>query len=156
MSVISGEVAHFFQNQGYVVVSTLGRKGHIHNSCKGIVEIKTSGEVYLLDLYRNHTLSNLKKNPHISLTAVDEHKFKGYCLQGKAKIVRMGDIPSGIMRSWEDRLASRISQRLIKNIRGERGHLRHPEALLPRPKYLIVAGIEKVVDLTPEHLKEGV
>lgn len=153
MKRLTDEIIQFFHNQGFVIVSTLGRDGSPHNACKGIVKIDHSGLVYLLDLYRGRTYGNLKQNPHISITAVDEHKFIGYCLKGKAKVLPEVRLRSQIITAWEDRITSRISRRILKNIREEKGHPRHPEALLPKPKYLIVMEIEEVIDLTPHHLK---
>ena len=153
MKRLSNEIVQFFQNQGYVIVSTLDINGIPHNSCKGIVEIKQDGRVYLLDLYKSATFNNLKRNPRISITAVDEHKFRGYCLKGRAKIIPVEKLKPEILRSWEDKISSRITRRLLKNIREEKGHPRHPEALMPKPKYMVVMTVKEVVDLTPHHLK---
>jgi len=153
MKRLPNEIVQFFQNQGYVIVSTLDRNGIPHNSCKGIVEIKQDGRVYLLDLYKSATFNNLKRNPRISITAVDEHKFRGYCLKGRAKIIPVEKLKPEILRSWEDKISSRITRRLLKNIREEKGHPRHPEALMPKPKYMVVLTVKEVVDLTPHHLK---
>ncbi|MFH1655018.1 MAG: pyridoxamine 5'-phosphate oxidase family protein [Candidatus Omnitrophota bacterium] len=154
MKKISKEIIQFFQDQGFVVVSTIDKNGSVHNSCKGIVSIGKSGEVYLLDLYRGKTFENLKRNSHMSITAVDEHSFQGYCLKGKAKKVQVDNFKAGILKAWEDRLTGRITQRVIKNIHGEKGHPRQPEALLPRPEYLIVVEVNSIVDLTPGQLKK--
>ncbi len=145
--MIKPDVVEFFHNQRYTVISTIDKKGYPHNSCKGIVRIDESGKVYLLDLYMAKTYENLKTNPHISLTAVDEHKFIGYCLKGKAKIVQKNKISKSILKLWEDKITSRISHRLLRNIKGEKGHAAHPEALLPAPTYLIVMDVEEIVDL---------
>jgi hypothetical protein len=87
------------------------------------------------------------------VTAIDEHKFKGYCLQGTAQLIRESEFSPEIHKKWEARITSRITERLLKNIGGSKGHPRHPEALLPSPKYIIAVQIDKVVDLTPQHLK---
>ena len=141
------EVTELLNAQGFVIVSTIGHEGIIHNSCKGIVEIKRSGEISLMDLYLGQTFDNLKRNHHISLTAVDEHKFKGYCLQGKAKVFSRDDLGDEEIKAWEDKITSRLTRRLLKNIREEKGHTRHPEILLPRPEYMIVVEVEQVIDL---------
>ncbi|MCM8795870.1 MAG: pyridoxamine 5'-phosphate oxidase family protein [Candidatus Omnitrophica bacterium] len=146
-------VIQFFQAQGCVLVSTIDDKGMPHNACKGIVEIKSNGEVYLLDLYRQKTYRNLLRNPNISITAFDEHKFKGYCLKGKAKVIKKEEIDSKLIRAWENKITSRLAQRILKNIHREKGHLHHPEALLPKPQYLIEVQVKEVVDLTPRHLR---
>lgn len=150
---LSDDVIHFFQNQGYVIVTTVDKDGTPHNSCKGIVSLNKNGSVYLLDLYKARTYSNLKNNPKISLTVVDEHRFQGYCLKGKARIITSDNIRPDILKAWQDKITGRLTQRVLKNIHEVKGHPRHPEVLLPKPKYIIVMLVREVVDLTPHNLK---
>lgn len=153
MKILSEKIVQFFHNQGFVIVSTADKKGSLHNSCKGLIDIDKKGELYLFDLYQERTYTNLKQNQHISVTAVDEHRFKGYCLKGKAKIIYKDKFSDNIIRAWEERITSRITQRVVRNIREEKGHPRHPEALLPKPAYMIVMKVGEIVDLTPYHLR---
>jgi general stress protein 26 len=153
MKRLSDDILQFFQRQGFVIVSTVDKNGLLHASCKGIVKINKNGLVYLLDLYRARTYQNLKNNPHISIIAVNEHRFKGYCLKGKAKILSLHKLSPKIMEAWEDRITTRITQRLLKNIREEKGHPRHPEVLLPKPEYMIIMEVKEIIDLTPHHIK---
>jgi len=153
MKKLSDAVIDFFQSQGSIFVSTIDKNGSLHNACKGIVDIKSNGRIYLLDLYKGRTFQNLKNNPHISIAAADEHKFAGYCLKGKAKIITGEEISPRIIKAWEERITSRLTRRVIRNIHEEKGHPRHPEVLLPKPEYLIVMDAEEVIDLTPGHLK---
>jgi len=155
MKRLSGGIINFFHNQGCVIVSTVDKDGFPHCACKGIVQINRNGQIYLLDLYHAKTYENLKYNPRISITAIDEHKFVGYCLKGKAEMIPEGELKSHIIKAWETRIISRLTRRLLKNIREEKGHPRHPEILLPKPEYMIVMEVEEVVDLTPRHLKQG-
>ena len=150
---LSDELVHFLHRQGHTVISTIDEDGSIHNSCKGIVEIDKEGNIYLLDLYKQRTYENLKNNNHITLTVVDEHKFEGYCLKGKATIVDEKKVPSKTIEAWEKKITGRISQRILKNVHGQKGHPKHPEMLLPKPEYLIMMEIDKIVDLTPQILK---
>ncbi|MDD5574712.1 MAG: pyridoxamine 5'-phosphate oxidase family protein [Candidatus Omnitrophica bacterium] len=149
MIQLNKDVVHFLQNQGFVVVSTIDAAGYPHNSCKGIVEIDEAGRVFLLDLFHARTRKNLEANPLVSITAVDEHKFIGYCLKGRARVVTQEEVGLHLTRAWEERITSRLSRRLIKNIHGEKGHALHPEALLPKPEYLIEIDVKEVVDLSP-------
>jgi uncharacterized pyridoxamine 5'-phosphate oxidase family protein len=152
--MITSDIVRFFHNQRFTIIATIDKNGYPHCSCKGIVEIDKRGRVYLLDLYMAKTYENLKKNPRISITGVDEHKFIGYCLKGKAKIVPKNRVSKRILKLWEDKITSRISHRLLKNIQGEKGHTAHPEALLPGPAYLIEVDVDEVIDLIPEHIKK--
>ncbi|MCK9603061.1 MAG: pyridoxamine 5'-phosphate oxidase family protein [Candidatus Omnitrophica bacterium] len=154
MRRLSDEIVQFFQSQGFTVITTIDKDGSPHNSCKGIVEINKNGKIHLLDLYMQKTYENLRRNPRISITAVDEHKFRGYCLKGKAKLVPREALTPGIIAAWESKLTSRITQRLIRNMHGEKGHSLHPEALFPKPAYMIVMEVKGVIDLTPHHLKQ--
>jgi uncharacterized pyridoxamine 5'-phosphate oxidase family protein len=151
---LAPSLIQFFEAQGCVIVSTIDAAGMPHSACKGIVRVSQEGQVYLFDLYRQKTHQNIARNPKISITAFDEHKFKGYCLKGEARLVKQSDINSQLVRAWEDRITSRLTKRLLRNIHEEKGHPRHPEALLPKPEYLIVMEVEEIVDLTPHHLKE--
>jgi nitroimidazol reductase NimA-like FMN-containing flavoprotein (pyridoxamine 5'-phosphate oxidase superfamily) len=118
-----------------------------------LIEIKSNGKAYILDVYHAQTYDNLRRNPRISVTAVNEHKFSGYCLKGKARIIPQGKISPDMLKAWENRITSRLTQRLLKNIREDKGHKAHPEMLLPKPKYMIEIDVKEIVDLTPQHLK---
>ena len=155
MKKIPENIIHFLQAQGCVIVSTIDKKGFPHSACKGIVEITKEGRIYLLDLYRGRTYSNLKVNPALSITALDEHRFLGFCLKGKAKIVSLDSASPSLIKAWEDRITNRLTQRVLKNLHGDKGHARHPEILLPKPEYLIALEIKEIIDLTPYHIKQG-
>jgi len=146
-------IIRFFQGQGCVVLASVDKDRLPHASCKGIVKIEESGRVYLLDAYHGATYKNLLQNPLASITAFDEHKFIGYCLKGRARLIHKDELDAGIVKAWEDRITGRLTQRLLNNLREEKGHKGHPEASLPKPQYMIVLEISEVVDLTPAHLK---
>ncbi|MFH1441477.1 MAG: pyridoxamine 5'-phosphate oxidase family protein [Candidatus Omnitrophota bacterium] len=154
MRKLDALVVKFFQEQNFVIVSTIDKKGFPHSSCKGIVKIDKNGNLYLLDVYFRETHGNLIKNPKISITAVNEHSFKGYCLKGSAKILDKSKLNPEIIESWENKISGRAAQRLLKNVREEKSHLSHPEVLLPKPEYMIAMEVEEIVDLTPLHLKK--
>lgn len=151
--MLNDEIAYFFQQQSFTIVSTLDSQGRIHSACKGVVSIEPSGRVYLLDLYHGKTYANLKNNPCMSLTGVDERRFSGYCLKGSARIARADELSTEVIAAWEKKLNSRITQRVIDSIHGRKAHKRHPEVLMPKPKYLIVMDVDEAIDLTPTHLK---
>lgn len=155
MKSLNEGLIRFFQKQHYTVVTTIDEKGFPHNSCKGIVNIEPGGRIYLLDLYKGKTYENLQNNKNISLTAVDEHKFMGYSLKGKAHIVNRKKVETSVIKLWEDKITKRLSHRLLKNIKGEKGHPRHPEALLPKPEYLIEIEVDEIIDLTPHHIRQS-
>jgi predicted pyridoxine 5'-phosphate oxidase superfamily flavin-nucleotide-binding protein len=152
MKSLPDDVIHFFKKQGFAIVSTLDKDATIHNACKGILKITSEGEIYLIDLYQGKTYHNLIENPAISITAADEHTFTGFSLKGRAQIISREKIEPQILKVWDEMIVSRLTRRLLKNIRGEKGHPAHPEAFLPKPRYMIKMETEEIVDLTPKHL----
>ena len=150
---LSEHIRQFFLEQGFVVISTIGKDGFPHNSCKGIVKIKSDGRIYLIDLYGEKTCENLRNNPNMCVVAVNESEFKGYCLKGKAKEVSEDKIDPEILDDWKKRLHSRITDRIISSVRGKKGHPSHPEASMPQPKHLIIMEVNEIINLTPDHIK---
>jgi len=155
MKKLNDEIISFFKSQSFVIVTTIDKSGMPHSSCKGIVDIDPDGIVYLLDTYLKSTNDNLKDNPKMNITAVDEHVFQGYCLKGHGKILGKKDITAKLISAWEERISSRITRRLVKNIQENKGHPMHPESLLPKPEYLIAVTITQIVDLSPFPAKAG-
>lgn len=146
-------VIKLLKDHGFVIVSTLDKDGAIHCSAKGVVEVKNKGEVYLIDLYKRITYTNLKRDPTISLTVIDEDRFIGFTLKGEAKIVKKEKISNELVRKWKKKIIERISKRVIRNIKKDRGSAKHPESMFPSPEYLIEVDVKKIIDLTPTHLK---
>ena len=144
----------FLRTQGFVIVSSIDKNGFPHSSCKAIVKIDPAGKIYLIDVYRGVTSENIERNQHISISAVDEHKFIGYCLKGKARKMQDNFISQEIIKTWEDNITSRLAKRLLRNLVQDQGQRHHPEASLPHPKHLIVLVVEEIVDLAPYHLKK--
>jgi predicted pyridoxine 5'-phosphate oxidase superfamily flavin-nucleotide-binding protein len=153
MMHLDDNVVHFFQGQGCVVVTTIDKDGFPHTACKGIIRIDKAGRIYLLDAYHGITYHNLLQNTLASITAFNEHKFIGYCLKGRAHLIHKDELDAGIAKAWEDKVTSRLTQRLLNNMHEEKGHRGHPEASLPKPQYMIVLEVSEIVDLTPAHLR---
>jgi hypothetical protein len=153
MKPIPAIVIDFLRTQGFVLVSSIDQNGFPHNSCKDIVKIEPEGKIYLIDVYHGATTKNITLNPQVSISAVDEHKFIGYCLKGKA-IMAEDKISQEIIKVWEDNITSRLARRLLRNLVQDQGQRHHPEASLPFPKQLIVLEVEEIVDLAPHHLKK--
>ena len=149
MKKVPEEIIWFFEKQDFVIVSTVDNEDGPHCACKGLLKISREGKFYIMDLFRGNTFRNLKSNPRMSITAVDEHQFKGYCLKGKARIIPREKIPASVMKAWRRRIHNRVTSRIIRNIHGEPGHRAHPELLLPDPKYIIVMELEEIFNLVP-------
>lgn len=149
MQEITAVITDFLHTQSFVIISSIDKHGFPHSSCKDIARIDPRGRVYLLDAYYGVTAENIKRNPQVSISVVDEHKFIGYCLKGKARVMLDNNISQEIIKRWEDKITSRLAKRLLRNLSGDKGHGHHPEASLPFPKHIIIIEVEEIVDLAP-------
>jgi general stress protein 26 len=156
MKKISENIIQLLKERGYVIVSTLDEGGGIHCSAKGVAEVKEAGQVYLIDLYKQITYNNLKRDKTISITAIDEDQFIGFSLKGKAKIVKREKIEDRLIKQWKRKIIERISRRVIKNVKKSKASIKHPESMFPQPEYLIEMQVDQIIDLTPTHLKGSV
>jgi general stress protein 26 len=153
MKQIPAAITEFLRTQGFVVVSSIDKNGFPHNSCKDIIKVDASGKVYLIDVFYGVTVENIRRNPKVSISAIDEHKFMGYCLKGKAKVIPDDEISHEFIKSWEDNITSRLTKRLLHNLAKDKSHGYHPEASLPRPKHLISLEVEEIVNFAPHDLR---
>ncbi|MDD5119904.1 MAG: pyridoxamine 5'-phosphate oxidase family protein [Candidatus Omnitrophica bacterium] len=156
MKQLTQEIIDFLYAQGFVIVASIDKNGFPHSSCKAIVKADSEGRIYLVDVYHGVTCENITRNPLVSISAVDEYKFTGYCLKGKASIVPNDDISQEIIKKWEDNITSRIAKRLLANLSRDKIHPHHPEASLPGPKHLIAFKAEQIVNLAPGHLRKEI
>jgi uncharacterized pyridoxamine 5'-phosphate oxidase family protein len=154
MEKIADDIVYFLKQQEFVIVSTLEENNTIHCSAKGIVHIENDS-IYLIDLYRGKTFTNLKHNREITITAVDGHKFKGYSLQGKGHILDKKKIDAKFIQAWEKKVINRISKRLLINLKKDRKQGHHPEARFPEPQYIILMQVEAIIDLAPQYLRKN-
>jgi hypothetical protein len=88
------------------------------------------------------------------IAQVNEETFTGYCLKGTGKPVKIRKLTPLIMSVWQRKITARITNRIIRNLKKEKGQSIHPESLLPRPEYIIVLDVKEIIDLTPQHIKQ--
>ena len=154
MKQISVPIIDFLRTQDFVIVSSIDKNGFPHSSCKAIVKIDPAGEIYLVDAFHGVTSENIERNPQISISVVDEHKFIGYCLKGKASKMSDNSISQEMIKTWEDNITARLAKRLLKNLVQDQGQRHHPEASLPQLKHLIVLEVEEIINLALYHLRK--
>jgi len=147
---LSDEIIKLFSKQGAIIISTIDTQKRIHCSVKGLVGIEKEGKVFVIDLYTGKTHRNLLENTTVSLTVVDEDRFMGFTLQGKAKLVSRADIKEHIVKEWENRIIQRVSKRMIASIQRGVTTKKHFEVHLPKhPQHLIEIDVERIIDLSP-------
>lgn len=150
MGKISSSVKNLLGKQHFVIVASLNKSGTIHTSAKGVVDVDPKGKIFILDVYKAKTYKNVKNNPHVTLTSIDEKNYRGYSIRGRASIIKEDKLPKDKLKIWHDKVSKRIAKRIIRHVRGESsGHEGIPEADFPLPQYIIEVSVEAVIDLAP-------
>lgn len=152
---ISREIMRFFDKQHIVLVSTLNAEGKIHCAVKGLAVVKEDGRLFIVDLYFHNTFKNLENNPCMSITAIDEHAFAGYTLQGTGAIIPREQVQADILQACEKRTTRRISERIIAGLSKGLRSKQHHEAELPNLKYVIEMTVDTIIDLAPPSREKG-
>ncbi len=148
MKKLGKDIIDFFNRQRFVIIATVDNNGFPHTSCKGILDVEED-KIYLLDLYTHNTYVNIKKNNLVSITAVDEEKFMGYCVKGKATIVDLSSDRSSLLKRWDERLLERVLRRILIHIKKDKSSLYHPEIRMSHPKYVIRVEPKEIISLSP-------
>lgn len=73
-------------------VGTASRDGTPNATPKGSVKVLDDSHLMFADLFSRKTRENLKENPHISITVIDDKTFKGYQLKGLAELIDSGPL----------------------------------------------------------------
>lgn len=155
MVYIPEDAARLLDKQHFVIISSVNRKGDVDSAAKAIIEVDPKGRICVLDLYRGRTYKNISKNPRVTLTAIDERRFRGYSIKGKARVVNDRALPKKKLSAWQDKIAKRIARRLINHVKEETpDHEDIPEARFPFPKHIIEIDVSEIVDIAPHRAKK--
>ena len=91
MAKIPQEVQAFLPGKlGWV--ATASPDGVPNATPKGTVQVLDDEHVIFADLFSLKTRENLKKNPKVAVTVVDEKNFKGYQIKGSAELLTSGPV----------------------------------------------------------------
>jgi general stress protein 26 len=146
MIKIDEDVLVFLEKQNIVMTATIDSKGKINIAAKAIAKIDPTGIIYVVDLYNGTTKANLKNNPNITISAVDEQAFKGWQLKGIAKEYNEKETKE-ILENWDKKILKRMTDRIISNLK-KNTKINFSEIHLPKPEYIIEIKVEEIVDLS--------
>jgi len=91
MTKIPQEIQEFIKGK-MAWVSTASSDGIPNATPKGTVQVIDDEHLVFADLFSCKTRENLKTNPKVAVTVVDEKSFKGYQLKGSAELLTAGPI----------------------------------------------------------------
>ena len=91
MTKIPQEIQEFIKGKmGWV--ATASADGIPNATPKGSVRVIDDQHLVFADLFSVKTRANLKENPKVAVTVVDEKSYKGYQLKGSAELLTAGPV----------------------------------------------------------------
>ncbi|MBI4332043.1 MAG: pyridoxamine 5'-phosphate oxidase family protein [Chloroflexi bacterium] len=96
MAKLTPEMKNFLNKErdpAQIFVGTATRDGIPNISIKGTFVVIPDDETILFaDVYSSKTLENVKRNPNVTIAAMNSKTFKGYQFKGKAEVVESGPV----------------------------------------------------------------
>ena len=116
-------------------VASCDLKGKPNSAAKLLVDVAEPNRVFLLDYNHTQTYSNIKSNPQLSISFMDDAAFTGFRMTGTAEIIYSGPEYDEARRSWEKRLIAYEADRILKRLMG---HYSTKESENTLPKNFVI------------------
>jgi predicted pyridoxine 5'-phosphate oxidase superfamily flavin-nucleotide-binding protein len=91
MTKISQEIQEFIKGK-MAWVATASRDGTPNATPKGSARVIDDEHLAFADLFSRKTRENLKANPKVAVTVIDEKSHKGYQLKGTGELLTAGPL----------------------------------------------------------------
>ena len=105
----------------FLHVATSSKEGQPNAAPKLILKIDDE-TIYLVDCTIGKTWENLKKNPKVSLSFVDEESLKGYQINGEATVLEGREITSELRAILEEKEVALTVKRIVSGIHERKKH----------------------------------
>jgi len=110
--------------------------------------IKTEeNTIYLVDYVLGRTYTNLRENPRVSLSLVNDKMFTGYQLNGTGEILEKGPEVKKFIEEFQNLKTELTVERILLNVRtGEKGMA--AELALPERFAILKIKVIEIVEIT--------
>jgi len=145
--MIKERLEKFFRHVQFVDVATCNKQCRPNNAPKYILKVE-GDKIYIADYVLGATWNNLKENPLVSLTAVDNDSLIGYQFNGEAVLLEKGREYDELKEEFQVKKVKSSVERIIKSVREEKPHHSF-ELVFPDRTGIIVVQIREIVDIGP-------
>lgn len=123
MPKITENVRKLIEKRNFVSVGTATRDGQPNSAPKLFFRAK-GNFIYLIDHVIGPTVHNIKGNPLVSVSFMDQDALEGYRLNGTAKVIERGKGYDAMLKEWNERAIKLSADRVIEAVRTgkKRGH----------------------------------
>ncbi len=134
-----------------VSVASCDLNGKPNSAAKLLVEVAEPNRVFFLDYNHTQTYSNIKKNPQLSISFMDDAAFTGYRMTGFGEIIDSGKEYDAARKSWEKRLIGYEADRMVQRITG-RYSTKESENTLPKDFVIVKFTAKEAAVIKPDRV----
>jgi predicted pyridoxine 5'-phosphate oxidase superfamily flavin-nucleotide-binding protein len=105
----------------FISFSTSDLKGNPNSAYKLLIKIE-GDYLYLFDYPAWKTWKNLKQNPKVSMTLLDERQLKCYKIAGTVEIIEEGAVHENMREAIDKKRTDITTKHIIEAVRGDAGY----------------------------------
>ena len=143
--MLSKELIGLMEKKEFVSVATCDFKGRPNAAPKFVLKVE-SDRAYLVDYTIGTSWKNLKVNPRISMSLIDERTLKGYQINGSVHIIKKGKLYDKMRDEMTNKEVRLTTQRIIDEVRGHPTHETF-EVLISEKFVIFEVRIDEVVEM---------
>jgi len=115
MTIIPDKMLALLDPREFVSIATVSPDGQPNSVPKFFLRAKGS-HLYLIDHVMGRTSKNLVTNPFCSVSFMDLDSLEAYRFNGKARLLRDGEIFAAALKEWNDKLIKLSTDRVIEAV----------------------------------------
>lgn len=145
--MLPDKIRKLLHKREFVYVATSNLESKPNAAPKFMVKVDNNF-VYLIDYVVGKTWENIKINPRVSLTFMDNEELTGYQINGHVTLITMGLEFDLIINELRSKKVSLTVERLVKGVQRGKKH-NNFEVDLPENGVVLKVKVDDVVEICP-------
>lgn len=132
-------------------VASCDKEGKPNSAAKMLMDVVEPNEIYFLDYRYTQTYSNVKENPQLSVSFMNDASFTGFRLTGPAEALDSGPQFEKVKKNWDRLLISYEADRILQRVMG-RYSTKESESMLPRDFIIVKVVAKEAAVIKPDRV----
>lgn len=144
---IPKNIRRLLEKTDFINVATCTLSSRPSGAFKFILKID-GNDIYLVDFARARTWENVKQNPFVSLSIIDDDILVDYQLNGSAEIIEPGGVFETLDKELDKKEVTFATKRVIESVRRQK---KFPVNEIPLAKRVVLLKVmvKETVELGP-------
>ncbi len=139
------------KNLKVINIASCDLGGKPNSAAKMLVDVALPNRVFFLDYNFTQTVSNIKMNPQLSISFMDDTAFTGYRMTGIGEVMTSGPEFDEARKSWEKRLITYEADRIVRRMMGHYS-TKESENTLPKDFVIVKFTAKEAAVIKPDRV----